>query len=257
MSRRLEGRVAVVTGGSRGIGKAIAGAFAAEGATVVIGSRKPESLAATAAELDAAHPGAVICRPLHVGHVDDIGPWWDAVQDVVGAPDVLVNNAGTNPYFGPMLGTEWAAWDKTFEVNLRGPFEMTRQLVTRHLASAAPGSPASIIQLSSILGLSSAPLQGVYGMTKAALVSMTQTLARELGPRGVRINAIAPGVVDTRLAAAITNDDSIRESVVGHTALRRIARPEEIAGMAVFLASEESSYVTGQTLPVDGGYLVC
>jgi NAD(P)-dependent dehydrogenase (short-subunit alcohol dehydrogenase family) len=256
MSGRLEGRVAVVTGGSRGIGKAIAGAMAAEGATVVVASRKEGPLAATAAELDAAHPGRVVAHALHVGHLSDIAGWFDAVEADVGTPSILVNNAGTNPYFGPMMGVDWAAWDKTFEVNVKGPFEMTRQLVQRHLLRT-DGVPASIIHMSSILGLSSSRMQGVYGMTKAALISMTRTLAAELGPSGIRVNAIAPGVVDTKLAAAITTNDTMRDMVLSHTALGRIAEPDEIAGLAVYLASDESSYMTGQTLPVDGGYLVC
>jgi NAD(P)-dependent dehydrogenase (short-subunit alcohol dehydrogenase family) len=254
MADRLRGRVAIVTGASRGIGEAVAGAFAREGATVVIASRKAEGLAPVAARL-AAEGARVVARPLHVGQLDAIGGWWDAVCAEVGTPDILVNNAGTNPYFGPMLATEWAAWDKTFEVNLKGPFEMTRQLVRRHLARADRG-PASVVSVASVLGHAAAPLQGVYGMTKAALMSMTRTLSVELGETGVRFNAIAPGVVDTRLAAAITTDDHLRASVLARTALKRVARPEEIAGLAVFLASEESSYVTGQTFFVDGGYTV-
>ncbi len=254
MADRLAGRVAVVTGGSRGIGRGIAEAFAREGATVVIASRKAEELEATARELSGAG-GKVLARALHVGRLDAIGPWWDAVSAEVGLPDILVNNAGTNPHFGPMLTADWGAFDKTFEVNLKGPFEMTRQLALRRIERGG-GAPCSIVSVSSILGAAAAPFQGVYGMTKAALISMTRTLAVELGETGIRLNAIAPGVVDTRLAAAITGDPTLRQRVVDHTALRRVARPEEVAGMAVFLASEESSYVTGQTFFVDGGWSI-
>jgi NAD(P)-dependent dehydrogenase (short-subunit alcohol dehydrogenase family) len=252
MAERMTGRVAIVTGASRGIGLAVASAFAAEGATVVIASRKAPDLEAAAAKLRAS--GArVVARPLHVGQLDAIPAWWDAVCAEVGVPDVLVNNAGTNPYFGPMLATEWAAWDKTFEVNVKGPFEMARQLVTRHLARPGHG-PASVVFVSSILGHTAAPLQGAYGMTKAALGSMTRTLATELGETGIRVNAIAPGFVDTRLSAAITSDPTLKAMVVGRTALKRVARPDEIAPLAVYLATDESSYVTGQTFFVDGGY---
>ena len=252
---RLEGRLAVVTGASRGIGEAITAAFAREGATVVMASRKQAGLDAAAVAIAEQVPGARLDpRALHVGRIDDIGPWWDAVVEAHGVPSILVNNAGTNPYFGPMIGTERGAWHKTFEVNLEGPFEMTRQLVSRHLG--AGGSEASVISVASILGQRAAPLQGVYGMTKAALISMTQTLAVELGQTGIRLNAIAPGIVDTRLAGALTADKAILAELTKATPLHRIARPGEIAGLAVYLASDESSFVTGQTFTVDGGLTI-
>ncbi len=253
---RLEGQVAVVPGASRGIGEAIALAFAQQGATVVLSSRKQRGLDEAADRIQAAVPGATLDpRALHVGHLEAIQPWWDAVQAAHGLPRVLVNNAGTNPYFGPMLGLEWAAWDKTFEVNLKGPFEMSRQLAQRHV-DVRPGQPASIISIASILGQIASPLQGIYGMTKAALISLTQTLALELGETGIRVNAIAPGLVDTKLASAITHDPALLEQMIGRTALKRIAQPGEIAGLAVFLASDESAYLTGQTITIDGGHTI-
>jgi NAD(P)-dependent dehydrogenase (short-subunit alcohol dehydrogenase family) len=254
MAGRLQDRVAVVTGASRGIGRSVALAFAREGATVVLASRKQDGVDAVAREITSAG-GRAVARALHVGQLEAIGPWWDAVAAEVGVPTILVNNAGTNPYFGPLVNVEWPAWDKTFEVNLKGPFEMSRQLVRRHLAGR-PGAPASIVSVASIVGLGAAPLQGVYAMTKAALISFTRTAAAELGETGIRVNAIAPGIVDTKLAAALTSDPVLRDRLVDHTALKRIAKPDEIAGVAVFLASEESSYVTGQTFPVDGGYTI-
>ncbi len=162
-----------------------------------------------------------------------------------------MNGAGTNPYFGPLLMAERAAWDKTFDVNLRGPFEMSRRFATRLLATQRGGS---IVNIASIFGQASAPLQGIYGMTKAALISLTQTMAAELGPAGIRVNAICPGLVDTRLAAAIVGDDGLSRMYTERAALGRYAQPEEIAGLALYLASDESSYLTGEAVTIDGGF---
>jgi NAD(P)-dependent dehydrogenase (short-subunit alcohol dehydrogenase family) len=253
---RLEGRVAVVTGGSRGIGAAIARAYATEGATVVVCSRKAAPLQEAADRLNEGVSGKVIAMPLHVGDLNAIPAFWERVCAEVGTPNILVNNAGTNPYFGPMLGTEWAAWDKTFEVNLKGPFALARCLVQTHMA-ADPAAPARVINISSILGMTGSKLQGVYGMTKAALISMTQTLAVELGETGIRVNAIAPGIVDTQLSSALTGNPELLDAhLLPHTPMKRVGQPDEIAGIALFLASNESSFMTGQVLTVDGGYLV-
>lgn len=251
---RLQDQVAIVTGGSRGIGEAIALAFAREGARVVVSSRKPEGVAAAAERINAEVPGSTVGIPCHVGDEDAIKALFDRVCDELDTPRVLVNNAGTNPYFGPMLGVEMSAWRKTFQVNLEGPFVATREFAQRRFATG--DSKGSVIMTSSILGIRAAQMQGVYGMTKAALISMVKTLALELAETGIRVNAIAPGFVDTKLSAAIAHDPKLREMVLAHTPQKRVAEPHEIAGTAVYLASDMSTFTTGQTIVVDGGFTV-
>jgi len=242
----LEDRVAIVTGASRGIGAAIARSFVRAGAKVVLASRKIESLQQLAEELGpSAHPFAA-----HTGKEADCTALIREAVRRFGKADVLVNNAGTNPYFGPLLEVENAAWDKTFEVNLKGYFWTARDLA-RHLVDR--GAPGAIVNVASVLGLKASPLQGVYGMTKAAVISLTRTLAAELGGARIRVNAIAPGLVDTRLASALVKDEAISKVWLDRTPLGRVAQPDEIAGAALYLASDASSYVTGEVLVVDGG----
>jgi NAD(P)-dependent dehydrogenase (short-subunit alcohol dehydrogenase family) len=248
----LQDRVAIVTGASRGIGEAIALRMAEAGASVVLAARKPEALQAVVARIEAAG-GRALAVPAHTGKAEDIEALVKKAVAHFGKVDVLVNNAAANPYFGPMLDVEDSAWEKTFEVNVKGYFLMARAVI-RHLQER--GAPGSIINLASIAGIRSAPFQGVYGMTKAAVISMTQTLAQEVGGSGIRVNAIAPGLVETRFAAAIVQNDDIRQRVVDRTALGRHAQPDEMSGAAVFLASDAASYLTGQVLVVDGGTTV-
>jgi NAD(P)-dependent dehydrogenase (short-subunit alcohol dehydrogenase family) len=245
----LQDQVALVTGASRGIGASIAQTFAEAGARVVLVARKKEPLEEVAHAISKAG-GQALAVAAHTGKAEDVKAAVAAAVGAFGRLDVLVNNAATNPYFGPLLDTEEAAWDKTFEVNLKGYFYATRETVA-HLQSR--GAPGSIINVASIAGIRAAPFQGVYGMTKAAIISMTQTLAQEVGAGGIRVNAIAPGLVETRFAAAIVQDDALKQRVVERTALGRHAQPDEMAGTAVFLASDASAYLTGQVLVVDGG----
>ncbi len=250
----LEGKVAIVTGGSRGIGEAIARTFVAHGARVVIASRKPDGVTSVAESIAKEH-GAdrVLGVAAHTGKEEDCVSLVARAVSHFGKADVLVNNAGTNPYFGPMLGAEMAAWDKTFEVNLKGYFWCARELAKHCIAREAPGA---VLSIASVAGLMATPLQGVYAMTKAAVVSLTKTLAVELAPSKVRVNAIAPGFVDTRLASAILKNDELLAHVLERTPMRRYGTPDEVAGGALYLCSDAASFVTGHTLVIDGGLTV-
>lgn len=252
MKITLEGKVALVTGASRGIGLEIARAYAEHGAKVAIVSRKQENL--DQAKADLARTGfEAETFAVHVGRE---GAAADLVRDVVaklGKIDVLVNNAATNPHFGPTVTADDKVFDKTFETNARAYFSLARE-TAKHLIDR--GAPGAFIFVSSTQGLLASPLMGVYGMTKAATISLAKTLAMELGPSNIRVNAIAPGLVDTKFASALVHNDDIVKRWIDRTPLRRYAKPEEIAGAAVFLASDAASYITGETLVVDGGYTI-
>jgi len=250
----LEGKIAIVTGGSRGIGEAIARTFVAHGARVVIASRKVEGVQAVAESIGKEH-GAdkVLAVAAHTGKEDECVRLVATTVEKFGKVDVLVNNAGTNPYFGPMLNAEMGAWDKTFDVNLKGYFWCAREVAKNCIGREAPGS---IVSITSVAGLMGTPLQGVYAATKAAVISMTKTLAIELAPSKIRVNAIAPGFVDTRLASAILKNDELLAHVLAKTPMRRYGTPDEIAGGALYLASDTASFLTGHTLVIDGGMTI-
>ena len=243
----LKDKVIVITGASRGIGEAIARACVEAGARVCLASRKQADLERVAASLG-ERAIAVAC---HTGKADDVDAMVARTVEKLGRVDGLVNNAATNPYFGPLVDTPDAAIDKTIEVNVKGYLYCARALV-KH--ARARGGTASLVNIASIAGLRSAPMQGIYGATKAAVISMTQTMAFELGSSGIRVNAIAPGLVETKFASAIVGNPMLRDHVVNRTPLARHAQPSEIAGAAVYLLSDASSFTTGSVLTVDGGY---
>ncbi len=247
----LRDKVVLVTGASRGIGEAIARACAAVGAVVVLVARKQPDLDRVAAGIREAG-GTALPIACHAARGDELEAVYRRAADEVGRVNCLVNNAATNPYFGPMLECSEAAFDKTFETNLKG-YWLAARLLVQGLRAGGDQAAGSIVSVASIGGMMAAPMQGVYGMTKAAVISMTKTLAFELGSSNVRVNAIAPGLVETRLASALVQNPTLRGHVVGRTPLGRHAQPDEIAGAAVYLLSDAASFVTGHTMVVDGG----
>jgi NAD(P)-dependent dehydrogenase (short-subunit alcohol dehydrogenase family) len=249
----LKDKVIVVTGASRGIGEAIARAAVDAGAKVVLASRKQADLDRVASALPSDRVLAVAC---HTGKTEDVDALFAKALDKFGRVDGAVNNAATNPYFGPLLDTPDAAIDKTIEVNVKGYLYVARAFVKHVRARDSAGSGAtggSIVNLASVAGTRAAPMQGIYGATKAAVISMTQTLAFELGSSKIRVNAIAPGLVETKFASAIVQNPMLRDHVVGRTPLQRHAQPAEIAGAAVYLLSDAASFTTGALMVVDGG----
>lgn len=245
----LEGKVAVVTGASRGIGEAIARGFAEQGATVIIASRKQESLDAVAASIAKDTGAKCVGIACHTGNPEAIDAFFTRVESEFGRCDILVNNAATNPYFGPAIDMDMGAFDKTFEVNVKGYFLMCQRAAKLMVKQEA----GSIINVASIAGINPGPMQGCYSMTKAAVISMTKVFAIELGSAGVRCNAICPGVVETKFAQVLVETPEIYNSFIKNVPMNRHAQPKEMVGLAVYLASEASSYTTGTTMVADGG----
>lgn len=251
MELRLDGRVALVTGASKGIGKAIAAAYAAAGAQVMISSRKIDALEAARADIVASTPGADIeVFEANAGNLEAAQACVHATVERFGGIDVLVNNAATNPYMGPTLDIDPGRWDKTTEVNLKAPLFWT-QYAWHASMQHRPGG--SVINVASIGGLSVEPSLGNYNVTKAALIHLTKTLAKELAPT-VRVNALAPGLVKTDMARALWEGNE--ESVGSFVTMQRLGEPDDIANAALFLASDAASWICGHTLVVDGGMLL-
>ena len=245
MEIRLDGQVALVTGGSRGIGKAIARTFAEAGAQVMITSRKAEACEAAAREIGKnAHFEAG-----HIGRDEDAERVIEATLDRLGRIDVLVNNAATNPYAGPTIEVDRARWDKTFATNLTAPLFWTQRIWQRWMKQ----NGGAVINVASVGGFATSPILGVYDITKAAMIHMTKQLAAELGPK-VRVNALAPGLVKTDFARTLWEDGK-GEQVAKAYPLERLGEVEDVAGAALFLAAATGRWVTGQTWILDGGGL--
>jgi len=245
----LQGKVALVTGGSRGIGRSIALGLADAGSDVVLASRKLPDLEAVAQEI--AHRGRkALAVAANVRQVPEIESLVKKAMDEFGHIDILVNNAGTNPTFGSVFDVEEGVWDVTMGLNLKGYFFLS-QAVGRLMKDKGGGS---IINVASTAGIHPDLGLGVYSITKAGVIMLTQVLAQEWGQYNIRVNAIAPGVVKTRLSALLWSTPEIRKMVEGNTALGRVAEPDEMVGAVLFLASDASSYVTAQTIVLDGGH---
>jgi NAD(P)-dependent dehydrogenase (short-subunit alcohol dehydrogenase family) len=245
MQISLEGRVALVTGASRGIGKAIAGAFAGSGASVMLSSRKQDALEATAEEIG----GDTAVFAANAGEPDQIAACVAATVERFGRVDILVNNAATNPYMGRAIDIDLPRFDKTWQVNYRGPVVWAQEAWRASMADHG----GNILNIASVGGLSVETSIGHYNVTKAALIHLTRTLAADLAP-GVRVNAIAPGLVKTEFARALW--EPAEETIARRMPLRRLGEPDDIAGAALFLVSDLASWITGQTLVVDGGALL-
>ena len=245
----LTDKVAVVTGGSRGIGLAVAKKLSACGASCVLVSRKKEGLASAVAEIE-ADGGKAEAMACHTGYVEQIEGLYESIREKYGRLDILVNNAATNPHFGEMLTADQSIWDKTLDVNIKGPFFMTKYAVPLMTEGGA------IVNVSSVNAIRPGLFQGVYSATKAALVNMTKTLARELAPKGIRVNALLPGLTDTKFASAIISSDEIAKMAVSQIPMGRYAQPEEMAGSVLYLVSDAASFTTGTCLVVDGGMMI-
>ena len=246
----LSGKIALVTGASRGIGAEIAKLLARHGAHVIISSRKQADCQSVADEIVAAG-GSAEAFTCHIGEMEQIGTLFTHLEQTHGRLDVLVNNAATNPYFGPITETDPAIFQKTVDVNIRGYFYMC----THGAKLMAQHGGGSIINVASVNGVVPGFQQGIYSITKAAVISMTKAFAVECAASGVRCNALLPGLTDTKFASVLVNTPAILKQALAHVPMRRVAQPSEMAGAALYLASAASSYTTGAALNVDGGYL--
>jgi len=247
----LQGKVALITGASKGIGFGIAEIFSAAGAKVVISSRKQESLDEMASQLNSKGYEAtgIACN---VGNREELPILVEKTVEKYGGIDILVNNAATNPVFGPVHETSAEAFDKIMNVNVKAPFELSK-LCYPYLRNSSGGS---IINISSIGGISPEQGLGIYSVSKAALISLSKVLAKEWGDSKIRVNTICPGLIQTKFSEALWSNEKIMSMIMRQLAIKRAGTSEEIGAMALFLASDASSYSTGGVFTADGGFTI-
>ena len=244
----LQGRVAIVTGASRGIGRAIAEEFAKAGAKVALASRKQAALDEVTAAIRSSG-GEAVGIAAHNGDKAALRALVEKTIEHYGKLDILVNNAATNPHFGPILEAEDSYWQKTIQVNLMGSLWLSQAAVAAMRASGG----GKIINVASIVGLNPGKFQGIYSITKAAVISLTKALALELGSDNIQVNAIAPGLIQTKFSRALWANEDLMQQILARTPAGRVGQPIDIAGLAVFLASAASDFTTGAVFVADGG----
>lgn len=247
----LTGKVALVTGASRGIGESIAKLLAEQGAHVIVSSRKIDGCQVVVDQIKAnGHSAEAI--PCHIGDLEQVAALFGQIKETHGKLDILINNAAANPYFGHILDTDLAAYQKTVDVNIRGYFFMCVE--GGKLMKANGGG--SIVNVASVNGVIPGSLQGIYSITKASVISMTKAFAKECAQMNIRVNALLPGATDTKFAATLVKNPQILEKALEHIPMNRVAEPDEMAGTVLYLVSDAATYTTGACINVDGGYLI-
>lgn len=251
---KLNDRVAIVTGSTEGIGFAIAKRLAQDGAKVVVSSRKQANVTRAVEELEPLFPGRVTGLVCHVGKEDDRQKLVQHTLDKYGSIDILVSNVAVNPYFGNMMDMEESQWDKIFEVNVKAPFMLTKNVVPHMLKNDRTSEKGSIVYISSIAAYSGMAAIGAYSISKTALLGMSKNMSMELARDGIRVNLVAPGVIKTKFSDLLVKSDDDNDYFSSMTHLKRLGHSDELGGIVSFLCSPDASYITGENIAVAGGY---